>query len=484
MDTEKVIWNPYMPLTEHVPDGEPRLFGDRVYVYGSHDSSHGTAFCTEDYVCWSAPAEDLKSWRYEGIIYRKEEDPLNRDRKLNMYAPDCVQGPDGRFYLYYELSGVAQISVAVCDTPAGEFRYYGSVGQQGNNGAWQVMDTPMPFDPGVLVDEGHVYLYCGFCTGARDHGIPFLANDRGCYVVELAGDMRTQLTEPRYLIPGVFAAADTEFAGHPFFEASSIRKIGEKYYFIYSSILSHELCYAVSDAPDRGFSYGGVIVSNGDIGLYGRKPWHRVAYTGNTHGSIICVGGQWYVFYHRHTEAIRCCRQACAEPIRILPDGSIPQVEITSQGLNLKPLPTGRPYSAAICCHLVQEPGAFHIEGEGNFRAEAPYVLEEDGTGIVAHIANKTHVGYKYFRFSGHETSIVLQLRGKAKGELTASVDGSSLPWLSGQEGLELGRLPVSLSSDRWTAYELPVIRAEGDHAFYLRFEGEGALDIQSFVIR
>ena len=34
--------NPYMPLWEHVPDGEPRVFthnGEtRVYVYGSHDT--------------------------------------------------------------------------------------------------------------------------------------------------------------------------------------------------------------------------------------------------------------------------------------------------------------------------------------------------------------------------------------------------------------------------------------------------------------
>ena len=37
--------NPYLPLWEYIPDGEPYLFEDpdnpgrmRVYVYGSHDS--------------------------------------------------------------------------------------------------------------------------------------------------------------------------------------------------------------------------------------------------------------------------------------------------------------------------------------------------------------------------------------------------------------------------------------------------------------
>ena len=82
--------NPFMPLWEHVPDGEPRLFGNRVYLYGSHDSRHGTEFCSEDYVCWSAPAEDLTRWRCDGVIYRKEQDPYNKDGRRCMYAPDVV----------------------------------------------------------------------------------------------------------------------------------------------------------------------------------------------------------------------------------------------------------------------------------------------------------------------------------------------------------------------------------------------------------
>ena len=31
------IYNPYLPLTEYIPDGEPHVFEDRVYIYGSHD---------------------------------------------------------------------------------------------------------------------------------------------------------------------------------------------------------------------------------------------------------------------------------------------------------------------------------------------------------------------------------------------------------------------------------------------------------------
>ena len=34
-----VVTNPYLPSWEYVPDGEPHVFGSRVYLYGSHDKA-------------------------------------------------------------------------------------------------------------------------------------------------------------------------------------------------------------------------------------------------------------------------------------------------------------------------------------------------------------------------------------------------------------------------------------------------------------
>ena len=56
---KKQAFNPYLPSWEYIPDGEPYVFGDRVYVYGSHDYFNGYVFCMGDYVCWSAPVDDL-----------------------------------------------------------------------------------------------------------------------------------------------------------------------------------------------------------------------------------------------------------------------------------------------------------------------------------------------------------------------------------------------------------------------------------------
>ena len=82
--------NPYMPLWEHVPDGEPRVFehdGEkRVYVYGSHDTEI-KHYCGRDYVVWSAPVDDLTDWTCHGTAYRTHYDSV-------LYAPDVVKKGD------------------------------------------------------------------------------------------------------------------------------------------------------------------------------------------------------------------------------------------------------------------------------------------------------------------------------------------------------------------------------------------------------
>lgn len=93
-------FNPYLPSWEYIPDGEPHVFDGRVFVYGSHDKFNGKGFCMNDYVAWSAPADDLSDWRYEGVIYKKSDDVNYRGRG-SMYAPDVCCAPDGKYYLYY-----------------------------------------------------------------------------------------------------------------------------------------------------------------------------------------------------------------------------------------------------------------------------------------------------------------------------------------------------------------------------------------------
>ena len=145
---------------------------------------------------------------------------------------------------------------------------------------------------------------------------------------------------------------DSEFFGHAFYEAASIRKINGNYYFIYSSENSNELCYATSQNYNEPYHFGGTIISNGDVGYHGRSGENRTNQTANDHGSLACIKGQWYIFHHRQTHSGTFSRQACAEPVRIAEDGSIAQVECTSMGFHRGALETKGSYPAIISCVL------------------------------------------------------------------------------------------------------------------------------------
>ena len=70
------------------------------------------------------PVEDLSDWRYEGVIFKKQDTPWNKEN-LSYYAPDVVRGTDGRYYLYYSVANTSITSVAVCDKPAGKIPIFG-----------------------------------------------------------------------------------------------------------------------------------------------------------------------------------------------------------------------------------------------------------------------------------------------------------------------------------------------------------------------
>ena len=342
--------NPYLPSWEYIPDGEPHVFNGRVYVYGSHDRFNAPIFCVNDYVCWSAPVEDLSEWRYEGVIYRKKQDPKNPLGYHLLFAPDVCQGPDGRYYLYYAFDFLGIMSVAVCDTPAGEYKFLGHIHYADGTLWGRRRGDQLPFDPGVLVDDdGRVWLYSGFYNAvpAILTGGHKLRCDGGT-VLELEKDMVTIKTEPRVIFPKKGPGA---FQGHEFFEASSIRKEGKTYIFVYSSRHNHELCYATSQSPDRDFSYGGTLVSQGDIFLDSNlSEKHAANYLGNTHGGLLKLEDKWYVFYHRQTNRHSYSRQACAEKLRRNENGAFLQAEVTSCGA-----PNRQVSSGPLCILLSNE---------------------------------------------------------------------------------------------------------------------------------
>ena len=408
--------NPYMPLWEHVPDGEPRVFtynGEpRVYVYGSHDTER-SQYCGRDYVAWSAPVTDLTDWKCHGTCYRAEDDSI-------LYAPDVVE-KDGVYYMYAAERKGSLIMVARSETPWGPFT--------------DPVKTELGFDPGVLVDDdGRVYAYWGFCKA---------------YCAELNEDMAT-------IKPGTFhenpiphchapwSPEDGCFGRESFFEASSPRKMFGKYVYIYSRRVNepvpelgiHEDCngflsYVWSDRPLKGWQWGGDISFNGGEILADGEGKGTMTYRwGNNHGSVMEVNGQWYVFYHRQTGRDEFSRQAMLEPIDAAQgrDGKIylgkityaagepvacGPVEMTSQGPQVDGLDARQWISAGYACHL--------RGGKETAWIEPVYEQRGDISAPVKHITDGTTVGFRYLQF-GLNTPKTLTAVIRAETPCTVSV--------------------------------------------------------------
>ncbi len=463
---KKQAFNPYLPSWEYIPDGEPYVFGDRVYVYGSHDVYNGYVFCMGDYVCWSAPVDDLGDWQYEGVIYPRDEDPLNKDGKMCLYAPDVTVGPDGRYYLYYVLDHVSVVSVAVCDTPAGRYEFYGYVHYEDGTRLGERKGDQPQFDPGLLTEGERTYLYTGFC-GRGDK------SRTGAMATVLGPDMLTILEEPVFVAPGCEYGAGTGFEGHEFFEAPSMRKIGDTYYFIYSSVVMHELCYATCKSPTGTFLYGGVLVSNCDLHIDTYKPADLpMAYGANNHGSIVEINNRWYIFYHRHTNGTWYSRQGCGEELELLPDGRIRQAEITSCGLNGAPRVGKGEYPAYIACHLFTDTPSVYVGGD-----KFPKIMQDgrDGDeepGYIGNIQDSATAGFKYFDCKDIR-EIRIKVRGYADGVFEVKT-----AW----NGKVLAQIRVRYANV-WEEYAAPVSIPNGKQAIYLTYRGEGNASLLSLTL-
>lgn len=489
---KKQVFNPFLPLNEYIPDGEPHVFGDRVYLYGSHDKEAGETFCMMDYTVYSAPVDDLSDWRCEGVIYRADQDPDYPDRQY-MYAPDVVRGNDGRYYLYYCMSGkfgkggyFGPISVAVCDTPAGKYEYLGYV----KNKDGSPMQKYVCFDPGVINDNGIIRIYYG-TQYPYEEAEDFPENEQylkdememfgksreeilgtpdsvmGPCMVTVGDDMLTVTEEAKHIIP--YKTKGTGFEEHPFFEASSMRKVGDTYYFIYSSLQNHELCYATSAYPDRDFVFGGTIVSNGDIGLDKRSEKDRLNMTGTTHGSIEQINGEWYVFYHRLTHKSDYSRQACAEKIAIDKDGRIAQVEITSCGLNGGPLKAEGRYPAVIACNITNG----HMPHGSNkiYTESFPNVTNRGEDRFIGEIKEGTLIGYKYFLFDTN-TSVGVRARSTENGRFVVR---------DAMDGAVVAVIPITAATE-WTDYYGELNSSNGKHALYFIYEGAGEAELKEII--
>ncbi len=249
---------------------------------------------------------------------------------------------------------------------------------------------------------------------------------------------------------------------------------------------SHELCYAVSTAPDADYRFGGTLIDIGDVFLHGRTEEQAVNALGNTHGSIECCNGQWYVFYHRQTNRTNYSRQGCAEKITIASDGSIAQAAVSSCGLNQGPLQGEGFYPAFICCHLTAEKGAAFSHPDV-MKMDYPYLtqdcgdlepedvrMEHDSTDpvqYVRNIRNGATVGFKSFAFSDL-TEIEFALRGSGSGAFEVRTQ---------LQGEICGSIPVEGLCASWKEKRGQVNIPDGVSPLYFTYRGSDSVDLKGF---
>ena len=501
--TLTTVGNPYLPLWEHIPDGEPYVFEDpdqpgkyRVYIYGSHDSRI-TDYCGREQVVWSASVDSLNNWRYDGEILAVSKNAkgelINKDSLADvLFAPDVtlVTDKDGKktYYLYpNDQHGGRNGLIAKSDRPDGPFEVCNWSKNDPN-----ATDGVLAFDPAVFVDDdGRVYGYWGFgeSNGAELDPATMATVKPGTKIVNhmISG----------YKEPGQFR----------FFEASSIRKIKDKYVFIYSRFTeegefglpttNYTLAYAYSDKPLGPWTYGGTIID----GRAREKDEQgnviaSANVSGNTHGSICEINGQWYVFYHRQSGLNEFARQAMVAPITVkVEEGEGGKVEIsegeyTSEGFALNGLNPLERHSAGICCWYTGPKVAIHEWPNNTFygsyveasygtddKFAAPYDIRNN-TNYVVNNTDGSIVGYKYFNFDAtkgrQDVQLILRLIPEGvNGTITIMADR---PWAS-QGGKALGTIELKADMPQVpteTITQLPALgELTGKHAIFFCFKSE-----------
>jgi hypothetical protein len=407
--------NPIVPPGLYIADPSARVWKDgRVYVYGSRDESP-KYYCSWDYYVLSSP--DLRTWDVarDAFASKGPLDQVAYSEDL-LYAPDC-QYRDGTYYLYYCLaSRVNTGGVATGASPTGPFTGGRVIDLKGYN----------QIDPAVFIDDdGKAYYIWGQFTAKMARLKPNMTE------IDPATIKDNILTEKE----------------HFFHEGGAMVKRKGLYYFVYAHMGrgGRPTCigYATSRSPMGPFTYGGVIIDNDhcDPGVW------------NNHGSLAEVNGRWYVFYHRSTHGSKTMRKACVEPVVFNEDGSIDEVEMSSQGAG-GPLKAWEPIDAERACLLY-----------GNVRIQALTGDNEELGGI----RDDDRAGYKYIDFGDGVDSVTVRVAPGAKpGRIVLSLDQM---WTAPVATLDV---PGGGDGKTWTDVTGPLKPVRGVHALWLRFRGEG----------
>lgn len=417
--------NPIVPAGVYIADPSAHVWKDgKMYVYGSNDESTNY-WCS--YVHHVLSSSDLVHWELTRDVFASKgpNDQVPYNDNL-LFAPDCAY-KDGTYYMYYcQPSNTEAEGVATSKSPLGPFVKGQKIDTKGIS----------EIDPCVFVDDdGQAYYIWGQFSAKVAKLKPNMTE------IDLSTVKNGVITEKE----------------HFFHEGGYMVKRNGIYYFVYAHTgrANRPTClgYSTSKSPFGPFKYGGVIIDN----------CHSDPSNWNNHGSIAEFKGKWYVFYHRATHNSQMMRKACIEPITFNPDGSINEVEMTSQGAGT-PLKANSTVEAEQACLLF-----------GNMRIQAFSSNHEE----LGAIRNKDNVAYKYLDFgSGVDGFEIRVLPGENGGTIDLALDQ---PW---HPSIGSINVPAGSGKNEWITLSCKIKKTEGVHALWLRFNGEdhaNLFDVDSF---
>ncbi len=402
--------NPIVPPGVYIADPLAHVWNDgKMYVYGSSDEST-SYYCSfrHDVLV----SEDLLQWELiPNIFSSKGKDDKVSYNDAPLYAPDC-QYKNGKYYLYYcQPDGSAAEGVAIGESPIAPFA-------EGKKMELKGMEQ---IDPAVFIDDnGQAYYIWGQFTAKMAKLKPNMTE------IDTATIVDNVVTEKE----------------HFFHEGGYVVKRNGIYYFdAHMGRRGRPTCigYATSKSPMGPYKYGGVMVDNN----------FSVAAALNNHGSIAEFKEQWYVFYHRLTHGSVMMRKACIEPITLNDDGSINEVEMTTQGAAGPMNPLDK-MDAARACLLY-----------GNVRIEANAADNE----VLTKINNGDAAAYKYFDFDIHTNMITIRV---APGKINFALNSTWGPSIASVD------VPGNGDGETWINLSAKLSDVKGVHALWLRFSGEG----------
>jgi hypothetical protein len=286
-------------------DPSARVFGDRVYVYPSHDilatPGHGRVgwFCMEDYHVFSSA--NLTDWKDHGVILSQAKVPWADSAAYSMWAPDCINR-NGKYYFYFPTiakSGINgkgfTVGVAIADYPTGPF-----------NPQREPIKGVHGIDPNVFIDhDGQAYLY--WAQG-------------NIFAAKLKANMLELDSEP--VILASFPEKGLK-EGPYLFERKGI------YYMTYPHVANktERLEYTMSNSPLGPFTFAGVIMDESASGCW------------TNHQSIVRFKNQWYLFYHNDDLSPKFDknRSIRADSLFFNADGTIKKVIPTLRGVGITP---------------------------------------------------------------------------------------------------------------------------------------------------